>query len=67
VSESFYVNISFSGPVVLQKTLKVFSLYEYSVIGLLVLEKIFKYFQYIFIVSLLSPLGEGGCPSYEQF
>jgi hypothetical protein len=36
--------------------------------GLLVLEKkIFTNFQYIFTVSLLSPLGEGGCPSFVQF
>jgi hypothetical protein len=35
--------------------------------GLLVLEeKIFKNFQCIFIVLLLSPLGEGQSPSFEQ-
>jgi hypothetical protein len=36
-------------------------------IGLLVPEKkIFKNFQCIFTISLLSPLGIRGCPSYEQ-
>jgi hypothetical protein len=35
--------------------------------GLLVLEKkIFKSFQYIFTLLLLSPLGEGQFPSFEQ-
>jgi hypothetical protein len=35
--------------------------------GLLVLEKkIFKNFQCIFALSLLSPLGEGLSPSFEQ-
>jgi hypothetical protein len=35
--------------------------------GLLVLEKkIFKKFQCIFTLSLLSPLGEGLSPSFEQ-
>jgi hypothetical protein len=33
--------------------------------GLLVLEKIFKIFQCIFTLSLLSPLGEGLSPSFE--
>ena len=36
-------------------------------IGPLVLKKkIFKVGQYIFAISLLSPLGEGGGPSFEQ-
>jgi hypothetical protein len=34
--------------------------------GLLVLEKIFKNFQYIFTLSLLSLLGEGLSPSFED-
>jgi hypothetical protein len=34
--------------------------------GFLVLEKIFKNFQCIFTLSLLSPLGEGLSPSFEQ-
>jgi hypothetical protein len=34
--------------------------------GLLVLEKIFEIFQCIFILLLLSPLGEGRPPSFEQ-
>jgi hypothetical protein len=34
--------------------------------GLLVLEKIFQNFQCIFTVSLLSHLGEGLSPSFEQ-
>jgi hypothetical protein len=36
-------------------------------IGLLVLKKIFKSFQWIFTLSLLSPLGEGGCLSFVHF
>ena len=36
-------------------------------IGQLVLEKIFKNFQCIFTFLLLSPLGEGQSPSFEQF
>jgi hypothetical protein len=37
-------------------------------IGLLVLEKkIFKNFQCIFTLLLLSPLGDGQPPSFEQF
>jgi hypothetical protein len=37
-------------------------------IGLLVLEKkIFKYFQCIFTLLLLSPLEQGHSPSFEQF
>jgi hypothetical protein len=34
--------------------------------GLLVLEKIFKKFQCIFTLSLLSPPGEGLSPSFEE-
>jgi hypothetical protein len=33
--------------------------------GLLVLEKIFENFQWIFTLSLLSPLGKGLSPSFE--
>jgi hypothetical protein len=36
-------------------------------IGLLVQEKIFKNFQCIFTLFLLSPLGERQSPSFEQF
>jgi hypothetical protein len=36
-------------------------------IGLLVLEKIFKNFQCIFTLLLLSPLGKEQSPSFEQF
>jgi hypothetical protein len=36
-------------------------------IGLLVLEKISKNFQCIFPLLLLSPLGQGRSPSFEQF
>jgi hypothetical protein len=58
MSESFHVNFSFSGPVILEK--KIF-------FGLLVLEKkIFKNFQCIFTLLPLSPLGEGQSPSFEQ-
>jgi hypothetical protein len=34
--------------------------------GLLVLEKIFENFQCIFTLLILTPLGEGLCPSFEQ-
>jgi hypothetical protein len=34
--------------------------------GLLVLEKIFKIFPFIFTLLLLPPLGEGQSPSFEQ-
>jgi hypothetical protein len=34
--------------------------------GLVVLKKIFKNFQCIFTLSLLSPLGEGLSPSFEK-
>jgi hypothetical protein len=36
-------------------------------IGLLVLEKKIKNFQCIFTLLLLSPLGDGQPPSFEQF
>jgi hypothetical protein len=36
-------------------------------IGLLVLEKIFKNFQCIFTLLLLSPLGQGCSSSFEEF